>query len=401
MDGRDEEGSQEENPPRGVAAYSSILPSMPSGDGDSQDLQPVAPQAVRLPQILMPGDSAYEQFGSSARPILPSSLPMGHPSYSDPTTRSGTYSTLSPFDASMATVMPSAGGILPSTSHIGHSAYSPSPPTTGPGTYATLPPFPPFNASSATVMSAGPSFPGYGPYQSPEYNYGSGSQGYSYDANSAMPHASFGGMSGYHTAYPPPQAPGGVGYGGMGSYSAYGAQSYSYRGGGEYPKDYENQPTQGTYGVPRRGRGHQLGPPRSFAKNPGRPIVNSDNRENPGGVTLFVFYIPNDMTNHDLYELFRVHGNILSVSIKTEDDTGRGKGFGFVSFESAESAASAIKHLNGFQVSRRAHKPLCQHVQILILNVTLLLFSDTWQTTESGLQKKQKRGEKFARLLSA
>jgi len=197
-----------------------------------------------------------------------------------------------------------------------------------------------------------------------------------------MPHASFGGMSGYHTAYPPPQAPGGVGYGGMGSYSAYGAQSYSYRGGGEYPKDYENQPTQGTYGVPR-------------------PIVNSDNRENPGGVTLFVFYIPNDMTNHDLYELFRVHGNILSVSIKTEDDTGRGKGFGFVSFESAESAASAIKHLNGFQVSRRAHKPLCQHVHILILNVTLLLFSDTWQTTESGLQKNDKRGEKFARLLSA
>ena len=93
------------------------------------------------------------------------------------------------------------------------------------------------------------------------------------------------------------------------------------------------------------------------------------------------------MTNHDLYELFRVHGNILSVSIKTEDDTGRGKGFGFVSFESAESAASAIKHLNGYQVSQRAHKPFmpaCSHSHS---NVTLLFFSDTWQTAESGLQK--------------
>ena len=371
MDGRDE--SQEENPSKGVAAYSSILPSMPSGDSDNQDLQPVAPQAVCLPQLPMPGDSAYEQFGSSARPILPSSLPMGHPSYSDHSTRSGTYSMLPPFDASIATVMPSAVGILPSTSPIGHSAYSPSPPTTGPGTYATLPPFPPFNASSATVMPAGPSFPGYGSYQSPEYTYGSGGQGYAYGANSAMPHAPFGGMAGYHTAYPPPQAPAGVGYGGMGSYSAYGAQGYSYLGGGEYPKQYnKDQPTHGTYGAPRRGRGHQLGPPRSFAKNPGRPIVNSDNRENPGGVTLFVFYIPNDMTNHDLYELFRVHGNILSVSIKTEDDTGRGKGFGFVSFESAESAASAIQHLNGYQVSQRAHKHLMSTCSHSHSNVTLL-----------------------------
>jgi hypothetical protein len=173
-----------------------------------------------------------------------------------------------------------------------------------------------------------------------------------------MPHASFGGMAGYQPGYAHPQAPTGVGYAGMGSYSAYGAQGYSYLGGGEYPQQYKGQPQHGAYGAPRRGRGHHLGPPRSFAKNPGRPIVNSDNRENPGGVTLFVFYIPNDMTNHDLHELFKVHGNILSVSIKTEEDTGRGKGFGFVSFESAESAASAIQHLNGYQVSRRAQRKL-------------------------------------------
>lgn len=56
------------------------------------------------------------------------------------------------------------------------------------------------------------------------------------------------------------------------------------------------------------------------------------------------------MTNHDLHELFKIHGNILSVSIKTEVDTGRGKGFGFVTFETEESAASAIQHLNGYQI---------------------------------------------------
>lgn len=401
MQGRDEEGPLEGKPSRGVASYSSILPSMPSGDGDTNNdvLIPVTLRGSRHPHYPVLGEQANEEtpgsappHGSSAGHLLPSSFRQGHPAYSNPTTGMGSYSTLPlfdassgtgmpssgsivpsssplghsayspltitsaaystlpPFDASSTTSMPSAGRILPSSSPVGHSAYSP-PPTTGLGTYATLPPFSRFDASSAT-MPGGPSYPGYASYQSVAYNYGSGGQGYSYDANSSMPLGSYSGMVGYQPGYASPQAPTGVGYAGMGSYSAYGAQGYSYLDGGEYHQQYKGQSAHHeAYGAPRRGRGHNLGPPRSFAKNPGRPIINSDNSEHPGGVTLFVFYIPNDMTNHDLHELFKVHGTILSVSIKTEDDTGRGKGFGFVSFESAESAASAIQHLNGYQVS--------------------------------------------------
>jgi RNA recognition motif-containing protein len=130
--------------------------------------------------------------------------------------------------------------------------------------------------------------------------------------------------------------------------------------------------------VARRGRGTHLGPPRSFAKNPGRPIVNnSDNRENPEGVTLFVFYIPNDMTNHDLHELFKPHGNILSVSIKTEEDTGRGRGYGFVSFEKAESAASAIQHLNGYQVRSFRQVTTCLLLNILMFVLYVSHFPST------------------------
>lgn len=270
-----------------------------------------------------------------------------HNSFSSPTSASGAYSAvLPPFDAPAQSIMSSAEIRPPQNT----GAYSPL--TTSLGTYPPMPP--PYDTSSIT-----PSYPGYhGSYSSNSYNHGAGTvghQGYSYESGPAP----YGGgyQAGFNTA------PQGSGYGaGMGSYPAYGAGYPGYPGGGEY-----RQPALGAYGVARRGRGTHLGPPRSFAKNPGRPIVN--NSDNPGGISLFVFYIPNDMTNHDLHELFKPHGNILSVSIKTEEDTGRGKGFGFVTFESAESAASAIQHLNGYQV-----RSFRQVTTRLLLNIHFFAF---------------------------
>jgi CUG-BP- and ETR3-like factor len=40
---------------------------------------------------------------------------------------------------------------------------------------------------------------------------------------------------------------------------------------------------------------------------------------------------------------------ILSVRIMTDKASGRSKGYGFVSYETAESAAGAIQHINGKQ----------------------------------------------------
>ena len=335
--------SKEDGPPKGVPRYRSILPSMPSEEDSDQDTtsQPVAPH------VRPTGRPAYEH-------MLSGGYGPGqhmHNSFSSPTSASGSYSTvLPPFDAPAQSLMSSAE--IPSPQNAG--AYSPL--TTCSGTYPPMPP--PYDTSSVT-----PSYPGYhGSYPPNSYNHGAGiggHQGYSYESGPAP----YGGgyLAGYNTA------PQGSGYGspGMGSYPAYGAGYPGHPGGGEY-----RQPALGAYSVARRGRGTHLGPPRSFAKNPGRPIVNnSDNRENPEGVTLFVFYIPNDMTNHDLHELFKPHGNILSVSIKTEEDTGRGRGYGFVSFEKAESAASAIQHLNGYQVRSFRQVTTC-----LLLNILMFVF---------------------------
>lgn len=91
------------------------------------------------------------------------------------------------------------------------------------------------------------------------------------------------------------------------------------------------------------------------ARDPGPPIGH--HLRGPDGANLFVFHIPNTMTNQDLYNLFSRYGNVLSATIKTEGKTGRGRGFGFVNYDNPESAASAIHHLNGAAVS--SHNQVC------------------------------------------
>ena len=87
------------------------------------------------------------------------------------------------------------------------------------------------------------------------------------------------------------------------------------------------------------------------ASSPGPPIQTTASNKGPDGANLFIFHIPNHFTNLDMYQLFCPYGNLLSVRIMVEKDTGRSRGFGFVSYNLPESAALAIKELNGFAVS--------------------------------------------------
>lgn len=86
------------------------------------------------------------------------------------------------------------------------------------------------------------------------------------------------------------------------------------------------------------------------ASSPGPPIQTTASNKGPDGANLFIFHIPNHFTNLDMYQLFTPYGNLLSVRIMVEKDTGRSRGFGFVSYDCPESAALAIKELNGFPV---------------------------------------------------
>ena len=87
------------------------------------------------------------------------------------------------------------------------------------------------------------------------------------------------------------------------------------------------------------------------AATPGPPIQTTQHNKGPEGANLFIFHIPNHFTNLDMWQLFCNYGTLLSVRIMVEKDTGRSRGFGFVSYDSPEAAALAIKELNGFVVS--------------------------------------------------
>jgi hypothetical protein len=89
---------------------------------------------------------------------------------------------------------------------------------------------------------------------------------------------------------------------------------------------------------------------------PGPPIQMVPDGHGPEGCNLFVFHIPNEMTNLDLFNFFSPFGNVISARIMVDNDTGRSRGFGFVSFDNVVSAEEAILHMNGLQIGKKRLK---------------------------------------------
>src|SRR5580658_1300342 len=69
---------------------------------------------------------------------------------------------------------------------------------------------------------------------------------------------------------------------------------------------------------------------------------------------LFVGNIPHSTTEVELRALFEPHGAIEQVSIVTDRDTGRSRGFAFVEMADSAEAEKAIAALNGKELGGRA-----------------------------------------------
>jgi RNA recognition motif-containing protein len=70
---------------------------------------------------------------------------------------------------------------------------------------------------------------------------------------------------------------------------------------------------------------------------------------------LYVGNLPFSATETAVRALFAQHGTVESVTLISDRDTGRPRGFGFVEMPSAD-AARAMQNLNGFQMEGRALK---------------------------------------------
>ena len=68
------------------------------------------------------------------------------------------------------------------------------------------------------------------------------------------------------------------------------------------------------------------------------------------GTNLIVNYVPPEMTNGALKQLFEAYGTVVRARVIHDRETGHTKGYGFVKFTKHEDAAKAKAALDGFAI---------------------------------------------------
>jgi cold-inducible RNA-binding protein len=69
---------------------------------------------------------------------------------------------------------------------------------------------------------------------------------------------------------------------------------------------------------------------------------------------LFVGNLSFETTENDLQDAFGAHGTVTETNLLMDRETGRPRGFGFITMSSAEEAQKAIDALNGKEIGGRA-----------------------------------------------
>ena len=72
------------------------------------------------------------------------------------------------------------------------------------------------------------------------------------------------------------------------------------------------------------------------------------------GTKIYVGNLPWRATDAQLSQLFGQHGEVNDAKIVTDRETGRSRGFGFVTMANDEAAQAAIRALNGFSLEGRS-----------------------------------------------
>jgi RNA recognition motif-containing protein len=86
-----------------------------------------------------------------------------------------------------------------------------------------------------------------------------------------------------------------------------------------------------------------------------RKVLNAarSGAEETMGLKLFIGGVSYDATEDDLREAFSAHGQLKEVHIATDRETGRSKGFAFITFSSKKDGLAAIKALHESNIRGR------------------------------------------------
>ncbi|HIG51963.1 RNA-binding protein [Candidatus Parvarchaeota archaeon] len=71
---------------------------------------------------------------------------------------------------------------------------------------------------------------------------------------------------------------------------------------------------------------------------------------------VYVGNLPYNIDGDKLKELFAAHGEVTEAVVISDRNTGRSKGFGFVTFADDDGAKKAIKEMNGKEFDGRELK---------------------------------------------
>lgn len=124
-------------------------------------------------------------------------------------------------------------------------------------------------------------------------------------------------------------------------------------------KDTESVPLamgltgQRLLGVPILVQASQAEKNRSAMSAAALPVIPQNKA---GPMRLYVGSLHFNITEDMLRGIFEPFGKVEQVNLVKDNDTGRSKGFGFITFNNSEDAKKALEQLNGFELAGRPMK---------------------------------------------
>lgn len=70
-------------------------------------------------------------------------------------------------------------------------------------------------------------------------------------------------------------------------------------------------------------------------------------------MNLFVAGLPYDLDDAELEEIFEKFGPVVSAKVTLDKETGKSRGFGFVSMKEEQDGKDAIEHLNDISLGKK------------------------------------------------